>query len=95
MNELMDIAPPGDFMDRISSVAAGNPRVSRVEKCLVRKSGNEYLVDMHIEVDPEMTVASAHQIAHEVKDEVRRQIPSVRDVLVHVEPAGQSWTRNG
>jgi divalent metal cation (Fe/Co/Zn/Cd) transporter len=61
----------------------------RVEKCFVRKSGYEYLVDMHIEVHPEMTVHRAHDIAHEVKDEIRRQVPSVRDVLVHIEPAGR------
>jgi len=36
-----------------------------------------------------MTVQRAHQIAHEVKDKVRTQLPSVRDVLVHIEPAGQ------
>jgi divalent metal cation (Fe/Co/Zn/Cd) transporter len=44
---------------------------------------------MQIEVHPEMTVHRAHDIAHEVKDEIRRQVPSVRDVLVHIEPAGR------
>jgi divalent metal cation (Fe/Co/Zn/Cd) transporter len=42
-----------------------------------------------MEVDPQMTVQRAHQIAHEVKERVRTQLPSVRDVLVHIEPAGQ------
>jgi cation diffusion facilitator family transporter len=93
MNELMDIAPPSDFMSRIAEIATRNPQVGRVEKCLVRKSGNEYLVDMHLEVDPGMTVARAHGVAHEVKDEIRREIPAVRDVLVHIEPSGQ--TRRG
>jgi divalent metal cation (Fe/Co/Zn/Cd) transporter len=60
--------------------------VDRVEKCVVRKMGYHYFVDMHIEVAPNMTVQRGHEIAHLVKDKVREQIPSVRDVLVHVEP---------
>lgn len=87
MDELMDIAPDGPFLNKIRETAARIPEVIRVEKCLVRKSGNEFLVDMHIEVDPDMTVHHAHGVAHQVKDEIRREVPSVRDVLVHVEPA--------
>jgi divalent metal cation (Fe/Co/Zn/Cd) transporter len=34
-----------------------------------------------------MTVQRSHEIAHEVKDRVRRQFPDIRDVLVHIEPA--------
>ena len=48
--------------------------------------GYHYFVDMHMEVDPQMTVESAHQIAHQVKDQVRHQMPAVFDVLVHIEP---------
>ena len=90
MDELMDVAPDREFVEKIRSIAAQTPEVVAVEKCLVRKSGNEYLVDMHIEVRPEMTVDRAHGVAHQVKDEIRRQVPAVRDVLVHVEPAGRN-----
>jgi divalent metal cation (Fe/Co/Zn/Cd) transporter len=41
---------------------------------------------MHIEVDPQMTVLRSHEIAHAVKDKVREEIPTVRDVLIHIEP---------
>ena len=47
------------------------------------------LVDMHIHVDPAMTVARSHVLAHAVKDAVRAELPKVRDVLVHVEPRRQ------
>ena len=87
MDELMDIAPSAGFLENIRAIAAATRQVVRVEKCFVRKSGFEYLVDMHIEVHPEMTVHQAHDVAHAVKDDIRRQVPSVRDVLVHVEPA--------
>jgi divalent metal cation (Fe/Co/Zn/Cd) transporter len=45
-------------------------------------------VDMHVEVNPEMTVQISHAIAHNVKDKVREKFPAVRDVLVHIEPLG-------
>jgi cation diffusion facilitator family transporter len=86
MDELMDIAPDPKFAEKISGAALAVAGVECVEKCLVRKMGNQYQVDMHIEVEPDMTVQEAHGIAHEVKDEIRRRVPSVRDVLVHVEP---------
>jgi cation diffusion facilitator family transporter len=89
MDELMDIAPSAAFMENIRAIAAGASEVVRVEKCFVRKTGFEYLVDMHIEVNPQMTVHRAHDIAHNVKDEIRRRVPAVRDVLVHIEPAGR------
>jgi len=87
LNELMDSAPDFRLIQEIRRVAASIPEVDRVEKCVVRKMGYHYFVDMHIEVAPKMTVQRGHEIAHMVKDKVREEIPSVRDVLVHVEPA--------
>lgn len=87
MDELMDIAPDKAFSERLTAIAAQNTAVVRVEKCLIRKMGIEYLVDMHVEVDPLMTVDHAHKISHQVKDAIREQVPSVKDVLIHIEPA--------
>jgi len=88
LDELMDASPSPEVIEKIRSIAAGNPGVEAVEKCVVRKMGFHYLVDMHVEVDPQLTVQQAHQIAHEVKDSVRERLPAVSDVLVHIEPRG-------
>jgi len=85
-NELMDAAPGVALVTQIKSAASQVAGVKRIEKCIVRKAGFEYFVDMHVEVDPELTVRQAHQIAHLVKDSVRASMPSVHDVLVHIEP---------
>ena len=87
LDELMDATPNGEVGAQIRALAGGVTGVRRVEKCLVRKMGYHFFVDMHVEVDPQMTVQAAHAIAHSVKDEVRRQLPAVYDVLVHIEPA--------
>jgi cation diffusion facilitator family transporter len=87
LDDLMDAAPRREVVERIRRIAATIHGVERVEKCIVRKSGHRYLVDMHIEVDPNITVQAGHGIGHDVKDKVLEKFPAVRDVLVHIEPA--------
>jgi len=87
LNELMDRAPDRKLIQQIRRSAEIIRGVERVEKCFVRKMGYIYFVEMHVEVDPQMTVDRSHQIAHDVKDKVRADLPAVRDVLVHIEPA--------
>ena len=86
LNELMDAAPNEEVIRQIRAAAESNSGVQRVEKCHVRKMGHRYYVDMHLEVDPLMTVQKGHAISHDVKDKVRERFPAVRDVLVHIEP---------
>jgi divalent metal cation (Fe/Co/Zn/Cd) transporter len=43
-------------------------------------------VDLHLEVDPHLTVLESHQIAHEVQFRITTDLDWVADVLVHVEP---------
>jgi cation diffusion facilitator family transporter len=89
LNELMDASPNREVIQGIRRTAATVEGVERVEKCMVRKSGHRYLVDMHVEVNPRMTVEHAHAISHNVKDKVLEKFPAVRDVLVHIEPASK------
>jgi len=86
LDELMDIAVDPATVTQIRAAAGSVPDVHGVEKCIVRKMGYHYFVDMHVEVAPEMSVRQAHAIAHAVKDKVRNEIPMVFDVLVHIEP---------
>ena len=87
LNELMDTAPSREIIDQIRVIAAQTEGVADVEKCIVRKVGYQYFVDMHVEVDPLMTVLHSHQIAHIVKHRIRTQLPAVCDVLIHIEPS--------
>ncbi|HXR47800.1 MAG TPA: cation diffusion facilitator family transporter [Candidatus Limnocylindrales bacterium] len=89
-NELMDRAPDRKLIEQVRAVATTIPGVAGVEKTHVRKMGYQFFVDMHVEVDPQMTVETSHRIGHEVKDKVRAEIPSIRDVLIHIEPLGMA-----
>ena len=86
LNELMDHAPDRELIEQITQAALTVPGVANVEKCHVRKMGYQFFADMHVEVDPQMTVLRSHEIAHAVKDKIRAAMPNVHDVLVHIEP---------
>jgi cation diffusion facilitator family transporter len=85
-SELMDLQADDAFVRQIRQLASDVDGVQGVEKLFVRKSGLEFLVDIHIEVDAQMTVANGHEIGHHVKDQLVGTFPAVRDVLVHLEP---------
>lgn len=85
-SELMDVQAGEDLVRRIGIAAREEPEVCGVEKLWVRKSGLEYFADIHIEVDPLLTVAEGHRIGHRVKDRLLAEFPALRDVLVHLEP---------
>src|SRR5205814_2931833 len=68
LDELMDTAPDRAMTEEIVAIASSIPAAERIEKCVVRKMGFRYFVDMHAEVDPNMTVQDAHWVAHQIKD---------------------------
>lgn len=85
--ELVDTMPNTNMIDQVRLAAAEVPGVLGVDKIFARKTGFQYHVDLHIEVDPSRTVADSHEIAGQVRRRLRREIGWVADVLVHVEPA--------
>jgi cation diffusion facilitator family transporter len=84
--QLMDTMPDEHHMQQIREAATTVPGARGVEKCFARKTGLRYHVDLHLEVDPDMTVRQSHEIAHEVREQVMQRLEWVADVLVHVEP---------
>jgi cation diffusion facilitator family transporter len=85
--QLMDTMPDARLIAQIREAASGVPGVRGVEKCFARKTGFKYHVDLHLEVDPEMTVRQSHKLAHQVQLNILARLDWVADVLVHVEPA--------
>ena len=84
--QLMDTMPDPADMDRIRMAGLNVPGVLGIEKCFARKTGLKWHVDLHLEVDPAMSVYQSHEIATQVREKIRSEIDWVADVLVHVEP---------
>ena len=84
--ELMDTMPNEEMIERIRETALQVPGVLGVDKVYARKTGFRYHIDLHIEVNPDATVASSHAVAGVVRNRLREALSWVADVLVHVEP---------
>jgi cation diffusion facilitator family transporter len=85
---LMDTMPDDRQMRQIRVVAQSVPGALGVEKCFARKTGMKWHVDLHLEVEPHMTVRESHEIATRVRIKIKEELDWVADVMVHVEPYG-------
>ncbi|HTF80314.1 MAG TPA: cation diffusion facilitator family transporter, partial [Cytophagales bacterium] len=92
LGEVMDEHVHQDIEVNIRDLAQKVRGVMATEKCHIRKTGMVLHVDLHIVVNGNITVKEGHDIAHELKDQLKAAIPELADVLIHVEPyeGGQS-----
>jgi len=84
--QLMDTMPGQAQMEELRAEALSVPGAMGIDKCYARKTGLRYHVDLHLEVDPNLTVLASHEIARAVKRHLKERLDWVADVLVHVEP---------
>ena len=85
--ELVDTMPPAQLTADVVRVAKLVPGVHGIDRVLARKTGLQYHVDLHVEVDPALTVAASHAIGGHVRATLRQDLPWVADVIVHIEPS--------
>jgi cation diffusion facilitator family transporter len=86
LGEIMDEHLYDDLIDEIRKVSIQVEGVLDTEKCFIRKAGMKYHVDLHAAVDANLTVKEGHDIAHLLKDTLRKEIPELGHVLIHIEP---------
>jgi cation diffusion facilitator family transporter len=86
LGEVMDENNHDDLTLEIRKVALTVPGVEGTEKCFIRKAGMIYHVDLHAKVKGDLSVTKGHDIAHELKDTLRLEIPELGHVLIHIEP---------
>ncbi len=84
--QLTDAMPESARLDELRRIALSVNGALAIEKCFARKTGLKYHVDLHLEVDPDLTVRDSHEIARRVRLALKKEIPWVADVLIHVEP---------
>jgi cation diffusion facilitator family transporter len=83
---LLDTMPEGHRLEEIKAVALAVEGAWGIEKVHARKTGFQYHVDLHLEVNPNSTVYQAHQVGGAVRRRIREEVPWVADVLIHIEP---------
>ena len=86
--ELKDVNVYNKIFEAVEQV----PGASNPHRVRSRMIGNLYMITLDIEVNPQITITQAHQIADSVEKSIKSSIDNVYDILVHVEPAGECQT---
>lgn len=88
-HELMDGQPEQEILDAISHLAGSVEGVDRVHEIRARHSGQYLIVDLKLDMPPDMTVKHSHDIATEVKKRIFDHFNNVGDVMIHINPSDE------
>ena len=88
-HDLMDGQPPQELLAAITLLAEGVDGVERVHEIRARRSGQYVIVDLKLDMDPEMTVKRSHDIATTVKRAIFEKFPEMGDVMIHINPLAE------
>lgn len=86
IRELIDTGIPKKEINYISKIIKTNDDVLGFHKIRTRKLGSSIYLDLHLEVDGNLSVSKGHTISEEVKDALIKGNPKIIDVMVHLEP---------
>lgn len=86
LGEIMDEQNYPELKAEIREVSKEVNGVLDTEKLYIRKVGMKYHVDLHATVNGRLSVREGHDIAHLLKDTLLEKIPSIENVLIHIEP---------
>jgi len=86
IRELIDTALEGERVEAIRRVILSVDGVRELHMLRTRKMGGDALVDVHLLVDPKLSVSEGHHISETVRQRVCEEVDEVADVLVHIDP---------
>ncbi|TGD59803.1 cation diffusion facilitator family transporter [Flavobacterium humi] len=86
LGEIMDEHLYDDLVKEIRDISVTVEGVLYTEKCYIRKAGLKYHVDLHATVKADLSVKVGHDIAHKLKNTLRKELPQLGHVLIHIEP---------
>ena len=86
VNELTEASLPDDVEDEILGIIESVEGVDNVHDLRTRRSGPDIIIDVHIVVDPDMSVRDAHDITSVAETAVRQKYGESTQLSIHVEP---------
>lgn len=91
INNIMGKVPSQDLINTIKNIADNTPNVQNAHNITVDYLGSYAIVYMHIELDGNMTLNESHKIVHTVENNILKEIPEIKSVMVHACPIGISY----
>ncbi len=86
LGEIMDENTYDEIENEIRKISVTVNGIITTEKCFIRKAGMQYHVDLHAVVDAKISVKEGHDLAHQLKNTLRKEMPFLGHVLIHIEP---------
>lgn len=86
LRQMIDTGATQSTVEKLESIATSVQGVRSVHSLRTRYLGSSIGVDLHIVVDPEITVVQGHEIGDEVEAQMKAQLPEVCEVLIHLDP---------
>jgi len=83
---LMDRELPAEDRDRIKAIARNHPQTRGMHDLRTRKSGTTVFIQLHLELDDQLTLLQAHAIADDVEERIRAEYPDA-EIIIHEDPA--------
>ncbi|MFZ5730566.1 MAG: cation diffusion facilitator family transporter, partial [Pseudomonadota bacterium] len=93
-NQLMDHELPDAERAEIRRLALDDPRVMNVHQLRTRASGPYVHMQMHMELDPDLTLEAAHRVIVEAERRLLAAFPAA-DILIHADPRGRAEPHGG
>lgn len=86
LRELIDTGLDPERLEELRQCILGTSGVKTLHILRTRLMGGEALVDVHIQVDPQLSVSEGHQISESVRHSLIGRFDEVSDVMVHIDP---------
>ena len=84
---LLDQEIQSEDRDRIREIALDHPKVLGFHDLRTRDTGRKYIIQFHLELDPNMSLLESHEITDEVTDNVLKLYPD-SELIIHTDPLG-------
>lgn len=94
ISELSDSSDSSNTRFKIENILKKVHNIEGVHKIRTRKMGNTIFADMHVLVDGEMSVKEGHDIADNIQFILKKKIPNLFDIIVHIEPFNEKTSND-
>src|SRR5262249_48270707 len=86
-DQLMDRELPDSERDNIKAIVMRHAEVRNLHDLRTRAAGVHTFIQLHIELDPAMSLTRSHQVSDEVEKELNEAYPNA-EVIIHQDPEG-------
>jgi len=87
IRQMMDTSCNEEFVNSVADFVGSHEEVKNIDLLNTRQFGNKVYIDLEIALDKNFSLMQAHEIAEKIHDGIEQQFPTVKHVMIHVNPA--------